>query len=89
MNLKDFYKGKRVLLTGHTGFKGSWLAEWLLMLGADVTGLSLEPATQPALFDQLKLAQRLDHHIGDIRDRDVVANLVESVQPDMVFHLAA
>lgn len=89
MNFKDFYKGKRVLLTGHTGFKGSWLAEWLLMLGADVTGLSLEPVTQPALFDQLKLAQRLNHHVGDIRDRDVVAKLVESVQPDIVFHLAA
>lgn len=84
-----FYKGKRVLVTGHTGFKGSWLTEWLLMLGSDVTGLSLAPATEPALFDQLGLAGRCDHRLGDIRDRDLVSRVIRQVRPDVVFHLAA
>lgn len=86
---QDVYKGKRVLLTGHTGFKGSWLAEWLLSLGAKVTGLSLEPNTQPSLFNELKLSNRVNHHIGDIRDLGLVCHLVEEVRPDFVFHLAA
>ena len=63
------YAGKKVFVTGHTGFKGSWLCEWLLGLGAEVTGFSLPPPTQPALFDQLGLAARLRHQLGDIRDR--------------------
>lgn len=83
------YKGKRVLVTGHTGFKGAWLAEWLLGLGAKVTGLALPPATEPALFDQLGLAGRLDHRIGDIRDLATVRAVVAECQPDYVFHLAA
>jgi len=85
----DFYHGKRVLLTGHTGFKGSWLTEWLLMMGAKVTGLSLPPATEPALFDQLGLAARCDHRIGDIRDRELVYRIMHETRPDLVFHLAA
>lgn len=85
----DFYHGKTVLLTGHTGFKGSWLTEWLLMLGAKVTGLSLPPATKPALFEQLGLAERCGHRIGDIRDRDLVRRIVHDIRPDLVFHLAA
>jgi CDP-glucose 4,6-dehydratase len=85
----DSYRGKRVLLTGHTGFKGSWLAEWLLALGAEVTGLALPPPTEPALFDQLELANRLHHRVGDIRDLAVVRDTVEATQPDFVFHLAA
>lgn len=89
MHFADTYRGKRVLLTGHTGFKGSWLAEWLLSLGAEVTGLALEPNTQPAIFDELKLAGRLDHHIGEIRDLGLVSRLVEKTQPQFVFHLAA
>jgi CDP-glucose 4,6-dehydratase len=89
MHFADTYCGKRVLLTGHTGFKGSWLAEWLLSLGAEVTGLALEPNTQPALFDELKLAGRIEHHIGDIRDPGLVSRLVEKTQPHFVFHLAA
>jgi CDP-glucose 4,6-dehydratase len=84
----DFYRGKRVLLTGHTGFKGSWLAEWLLALGADITGLSLPPP-QPALFDQLGLVSRLHHTLGDIRDCAAVREILDQVQPDFVFHLAA
>ena len=85
----ELYKGKRVLLTGHTGFKGSWLAEWLLALGAEVTGLSLPPPTNPALFDQLGLADRLNHCLGDIRDLATVQAAVAAAQPDFVFHLAA
>ena len=85
----DFYKNKRVLITGHTGFKGSWLAEWLLGLEAKVTGLALPPATEPALFDQLDLATRLDHRVGDIRDPAVVRAVVAECQPEVVFHLAA
>ncbi len=85
----DIYRGKRVLLTGHTGFKGSWLAEWLISLGAEVTGLALPPATTPALFDELGLASRLHHRLGDIRVLDVARQAVEASKPDFVFHLAA
>ena len=83
------YQNKRVLVTGHTGFKGAWLAEWLLGLGAKVTGLALPPATEPALFNQLGLASRLDHRIGDIRDLATVRAVVAECQPEFVFHLAA
>jgi CDP-glucose 4,6-dehydratase len=89
MAFSNIYKGKRVLVTGHTGFKGSWLSEWLLSLGADVTGFALPPATEPALFDQLGLAQRLRHVVGDVRDLAAVRRVVEETQPDFVFHLAA
>jgi CDP-glucose 4,6-dehydratase len=84
-----FWPGKKVFITGHTGFKGSWLAFWLLHLGAEVKGLSLAANTTPALFDQLDLAQNLSHHIGDIREAELVARLIASWQPDVVFHLAA
>jgi len=84
-----FWQGKRVLLTGHTGFKGSWLSLWLLELGAVVTGFSLPPEMDPSLFSQLALESRLDHRLGDIRDAEVVAELVQEVQPDVVLHLAA
>jgi CDP-glucose 4,6-dehydratase len=85
----DTYRGRRVLVTGHTGFKGSWLAEWLLALGAEVAGLALPPPTQPALFTQLDLGQRLRHHEGDIGDLGSVRRAVDDWQPDFVFHLAA
>lgn len=83
------YRGKRVLVTGHTGFKGSWLCEWLLSLGAEVTGLALPPPTEPALFEQLGLAARLRHIEGDIRDAALVRRVVDEARPDFVFHLAA
>lgn len=89
MNISGFYKDKRVLITGHTGFKGSWLTEWLLMMGAKVTGFALPPSTDPALFDQLGLAERCDHRIGDIRDRALVRKVIHEVRPDLIFHLAA
>ena len=85
------YSGKRILVTGHTGFKGAWLTEWLLALGAEVSGLSLPPPTEPALFDQLDLARRLgaNHHLGDIRDQQTVGRAISAAQPDFIFHLAA
>jgi CDP-glucose 4,6-dehydratase len=85
----SIFSGKKVLITGHTGFKGAWLAEWLLLLKAKVTGLALPSSTTPSLFEQLNLAQRLDHRLGDIRDPELVKNLVQEIQPDFVFHLAA
>ena len=84
-----FWSGRRVLLTGHTGFKGSWLALWLLELGAKVTGLALPPDTEPSLFRQLELERRLDHRLGDIRDASLVAELVDEIRPEVVLHLAA
>jgi len=87
---RDFWAGKRVLLTGHTGFKGSWLALWLSEMGARVTGVGLEPDTTPNLFSQLDLAQRLEqHHIADIRDPQALAEIARACQPQVVFHLAA
>ena len=85
----SFWSGRRVLLTGHTGFKGSWLALWLLELGAQVTGLALPPDGEPNLFGQLGLAERLDHRIGDIRDADLLKQLVLETRPEVVLHLAA
>jgi CDP-glucose 4,6-dehydratase len=84
-----FYAGRRVLVTGHTGFKGSWLCEWLLTLGAEVTGLALAPEGDDPLFDRLHLAERLDSRIGDVRDADLVAGVLADVHPDVVLHLAA
>jgi CDP-glucose 4,6-dehydratase len=84
------YQGKRVWLSGHTGFKGSWLSEWLLQLGAEVHGYSLAPDSNPALFDQLSLDRRLRHHqIDDIRHPEAVRESLLEAQPDFVFHLAA
>jgi CDP-glucose 4,6-dehydratase len=85
----DAFKNKRVLVTGHTGFKGSWLTAWLLKLGAKVTGFSLEPETDPALFDILGLASRVDHVISDIGDYHSIEDIVLEVKPEIVFHLAA
>ena len=88
-SLAAFYKGRRVLVTGHTGFKGAWLTEWLLAFGAEVAGLSLPPYTTPSLFDHLDLAGRMNHRIGDIRKPGVVSDVVRDVRPSVVFHLAA
>lgn len=84
----DFYSGKRVLVTGHTGFKGAWLSEWLLRLGARVYGVSLGPISEPDLFGTLGLRARMDHRIGDVRDAGLVHDIVNDVGPDVVFHLA-
>jgi CDP-glucose 4,6-dehydratase len=89
VNLEEHYRGKSVLITGHTGFKGSWLAEWLLLLGARVTGYSLPPPTEPALFTQLGLRDRVAHVEADIRQGDYLRQIVLETRPDFVFHLAA
>ncbi len=89
MPFGDLFRGKQVFVTGHTGFKGSWLTEWLLALGAEVTGYSLPPPTQPALFDHLRLRSRIRHLEADVRDAGTLAQAVEDVRPDFIFHLAA
>lgn len=86
---RAYWEGRRVFLTGHTGFKGSWLSYWLVKMGAQVRGFSLAPCTDPSLFDLLKLEHLLDHHIGDIRDRDCLLQSLEEWNPDVVLHLAA
>ncbi len=84
-----FWAGKKVLVTGHTGFKGAWLALWLEGMGAHVSGIALAPDTTPALFDQLGLAARMDSRIIDIRDRAALSAAVADIAPDIVLHLAA
>ena len=84
-----FYHGKRVLVTGSTGFKGSWLCQWLGLLGAEVGGLALPPNTLPNLWTALGLQSRVSQRMGDVRDHAVVAETIAAFRPDMVFHLAA
>lgn len=86
----DFWRGKRVLLTGHTGFKGSWLSLWLQSLGTQVHGLALEPPTTPNLFTVAQVAKGMaSHTIGDIRDLATVQRAMQASQPDIVIHMAA
>ncbi len=87
--LKNFYNGKRVLITGHTGFKGSWLSLILTILGADVYGYSLEAPTEPSLFKVLEMDSRMHSEIGDIRDYEHLKSFFDSARPEVVFHLAA
>ena len=83
------YKGRRILVTGNTGFKGSWLSFWLHLLGADVYGFSRDVPTSPSHFELLRLHELSNHRFGDLRDTSAVDSLVREVEPEIVFHLAA
>lgn len=86
----NYYRGRKVLVTGHTGFKGSWLCEWLLSLGAEVTGFGLDPQAHEVLYDQLGLGARLaTDHRGDLADQERLAEIVAEVQPEVILHLGA
>ncbi len=85
----DFWRGKSVLVTGHTGFKGGWLSAWLHILGARVIGYALPPPTNPSLFEAAGLGSLVESHIADLRDYDRLCAVVAETRPDIVFHLAA
>lgn len=86
---KAFWQGRKVLITGHTGFKGSWLSLWLQKLEADVVGYALSPPTEPNLFEVAKVADGMTSIIGDVRDLETVKSVVQEHQPEILFHLAA
>ena len=86
---KEFWKDKRVFLTGHTGFKGSWLALWLADMGAIVKGYALNPPTMPSLFIEAKVAEKIDSEIGDIRDFETLKTSMVDFNPDILVHMAA
>ena len=85
----EFYKGKKVLVTGHTGFKGSWLCRILINAGAHITGYSINPPTNPNLFSLSGIENKINSIIVDIRDYDCLYKVFEETQPEIVFHLAA
>lgn len=87
--MKSFYNNKKVLITGHTGFKGAWLSQVLLMWGAEVIGISLKPDTNPNLFDILGLEQKTVNYFADIRDIETFRTIVKKEKPEIVFHMAA
>lgn len=89
LNIFDFYKGKKVLVTGHTGFKGSWLCSVLALCDAEVTGYALDPDTDPSMFSSADVGNRINSVIGDIRDYDSLSAVFDAVKPEIVFHLAA
>ncbi len=88
-DILNFYRNKKVFISGHTGFKGAWLSKILLNLNANVTGYALNPNTEPNLFDICKLDEEIDSIIGDIRDIDKLSKTIHEAKPDIVFHLAA
>lgn len=91
-NLKgfeEFYKGKKVLITGHTGFKGTWLSKILLTIGAEVYGYALNSPTDPSLFDMIDMKEQMHSYIGDIRDLSLLQVVFQKAQPDIVIHMAA
>lgn len=89
MAFKNIYKGKRIIVTGHTGFKGSWLTLWLKQLGAEVHGIALEPRTRNDNFVVTGLKDKIGHHICNIKERQALIELFSRIQPQIVFHLAA
>ena len=86
---RSFWRGRKVFLTGHTGFKGSWLSLWLGSLGADLTGYSLDPPTRPNLFEQAAVGNTLRSIYGDIRDFAAIKNAIEECRPEVIIHMAA
>ena len=86
---RDFWRGRKVFLTGHTGFKGGWLSLWLADMGARVTGYALRPPTQPNLFELAGIADSVRTVTADIRDRDTLREAMQEAEPDIVIHLAA
>ena len=84
-----FWRGKRVFLTGHTGFKGSWISLWLQNLGAELTGFALQPPTRPSLFEEARVADGMRSLIGDIRDLSALQQAIQAVKPEIVIHMAA
>lgn len=86
---KEFWQGKRVFLTGHTGFKGSWLSLWLSQLGAEVHGYSLKPICEPNLFDTAKVVNKVNNTFGDIRDLKKLSETIQRANPEVIFHMAA
>lgn len=88
-NIYETYKARKVLITGHTGFKGSWLTLWLKELGAQVFGYALDPPTNPSLFELLGLEKEIDHENGDVRDINRLKKCIQRIKPDIIFHLAA
>src|SRR5512134_1968751 len=84
-----FWNGKRVFLTGHTGFKGSWLCLWLHSLGARVTGFALAPPTSPSLFEQAGIGKLVASETADVRDLRALTVVMKAAQPEIVFHMAA
>jgi CDP-glucose 4,6-dehydratase len=85
----NVYKNKKVLITGHTGFKGSWLTTWLLNLGVEIIGISKDIPTAPAMFEVLELEEKIQHHLIDIRNFDSLNKIIKQEKPDFIFHLAA
>jgi CDP-glucose 4,6-dehydratase len=85
----DFWRGKKVFLTGHTGFKGSWISLWLTILGAEVRGFSLQPPTLISLFQEANINSLIDSQIGDIRDKEKLFSSMTSFNPDILIHMAA
>ena len=86
---KDFWRNKKVLVTGHTGFKGSWLTLWLKTLGADICGIALDPPTSPSLFDVLGLNSSIRHEVADIRNLDILKRIMVEFKPEIIIHMAA
>ncbi|MFC1641302.1 CDP-glucose 4,6-dehydratase [Myxococcota bacterium] len=87
--LEEFYRGRRVLVTGHTGFKGAWLVLWLRKLGANITGIALAPDSDLGLFSSARVADIVESHELDIRDRELLSRVVREAAPEVVFHFAA